>query len=306
MDIIETGSAYVNKMIKNLELMNIKLRNVISQVHGASGLNSIRAIIEGKRDPHELASLCHASIKKKKMDEVVKSLEGTYHESYIMLLKENLRLWDEHQQSVKNIEQQISILLEKLNEGNRHIKVTGKSKPARHHRPEIDGLHKTMVQMYGGVNLTSIKGINDSTMLRLLGEAGCDLSRFPTAKHFAGWAGLSPKNKQSGKMKKGLKTASNTTGLIFRQAAQSLMNSKDSAIGAFIRRVKGRKGSKVAIKAGARKLCIAVYNALIKGLDYVEQGAKKYAEQLQLRELRLLQKLAAKHNFQLIDYKAVI
>jgi hypothetical protein len=27
MDIIETGSAYVNKMIKNLELMNIKLRS---------------------------------------------------------------------------------------------------------------------------------------------------------------------------------------------------------------------------------------------------------------------------------------
>ena len=56
--------------------------------------------------------------------------------------------------------------------------------------------------MFGGVNLASIAGINDSTMLRLLGEIGNDMSRFPTKKHFVSWLELSPKNKQSGKMKK--------------------------------------------------------------------------------------------------------
>ena len=74
------------------------------------------------------------------------------------------------------------------------------------------------------------------------------------------------------------------------------MSSKHSAIGAFIRRIKGKKGSQVAIKAGARKLAEAFYNALTKGMDYVEEGIEKYMEQVQLNEIRLINKLAKKHN----------
>ena len=155
--------------------------------------------------------------------------------------------------------------------------------------------------MFGGVNLTSILGINDYTMLRLLAEVGNDMSRFPTVKNFVGWLGLSPSNKQSGKMKKRVKSKSNLAGLIFRQAAQSLMNSKNSAIGVFIRRLKGRKGAPVAIKAGARKIAEAYYNALTKGIDYVEQGTEKYIEKLRLDEIRLINKLAKKHMLTIID-----
>jgi len=36
-DIIEMGSTYINKMQKALELMNIKLSNVLSQIQGKSG-----------------------------------------------------------------------------------------------------------------------------------------------------------------------------------------------------------------------------------------------------------------------------
>jgi transposase len=79
-------------------------------------------------------------------------------------------------------------------------------------------------------------------MLRLLGEVGNDMSRFPTQKHFVSWLGLSPKNKQSGKMKKRISSNSgNHAGEIFRQSAQALSTSKNNAIGAFIRRLKGRK-----------------------------------------------------------------
>jgi len=299
LDLIEMGSTYVNKMQKYLELMNLKLRNVIAQIHGASGLRVIKAIISGERDPKKLVELCHENIKKNKREDVIKSLDGNYNESYIRLLKENLHLWEEHQKSIHQVEHLIGELLKKINQDNSHIEVTTPSKPARHHHPNIKELHQTMVQMYGGVNLTNIAGINDSTMLRLLGEVGNDMSRFPTKKHFISWLGLSPKNKQSGRMKKRLKCTSNNAGLIFRQSAQSLSISKDKAIGVFINRLKGKKGAKVAIKAGARKIAEAFYDALTKGIDYVEQGAIKYKEQLQLREIYILNKLAKKYNYEL-------
>ena len=301
-DLIGMGSTYVNKMQKYLELMNIKLRNVITQIHGDSGLKVIKAILNGERDEDKLLSLCHISIQRKKGEEFKKALRGNYNSRYLLLLKENMRLWEEHQQSVNNIEKQIEELLEEMNKGHEDILVDSPSKPSRHHNPQINDLHTKMVQLFDGVNLSTISGINDCTMLRLLGEVGSDMSRFPTVKHFVSWLGLSPKNKQSGRMKKRVKSSKdNCAGEIFRQSAQSLLASKNNAIGAFIRRLKGRKGAPVAIKAGARKLAIAFYNAITRGMDYVEEGTIKYNELLILRERKALCKLAQKYNFKLIE-----
>jgi hypothetical protein len=306
LDLIEMGSTYVNKMQKYLELMNIKLRNVISQIHGVSGLRMIKAIIAGERDPEELLALCHETIKTKKREDVIKALEGNYHQTYITLLAENLRLWEQHQQSIRRIEQQIQQLLDDMNKDNKHIEVNSPAKPARHHNPAIPDLHKTMVQMNGGVNLATIAGINDCTMLRLLGEIGNDMSRFTTKKHFVSWVGLSPKNKQSGKMKKRVKcNSSNNAGLIFRQSAQSLLSSKHNAIGVFMKRLRGRKGSKVAVKAGARKVAEAFYDALTKGIDYVEQGTAKYIELLRQKELKLMNVLAKRYNYVMLENRPV-
>ena len=96
-------------------------------------------------------------------------------------------------------------------------------------------------------------------------------------------------------MKRRVKSPTNNAGLIFRLSAHSLMSSKNSAIGIFIRRLNGKKGPKVAIKAGARKIAEAFYIALTRGIDYVEKGIQKYMEQMRINEIRLINKLANKH-----------
>lgn len=301
-DLIETSSMYVNKMQRSLELMNIKLREVISQIHGVSGLKVIRAILSGERDSEVLLSLCHSSIREKKADQIKKALEGNYNPHYLYMLKLNLHLWEEHERLVKEIEAKIEELLDKLNEPTRDISVTSKSKPTRHHNPSIDELHQKMVQLYNGIDLTGIAGINDVTLLRLYAEVGTDMSRFPSDKHFVSWLGLSPAHKQSGKMKRRIKGyTANKAGQIFRQSAQSLIQSKQNAIGAFIRRIRSKRGSKIAIKAGARKIAQAYYWALTKGIDYVEQGVEKYIEQQKQREIYMMKKLAKKHAYNITE-----
>jgi len=49
-------------MQKALTLMNIRLKEVLSQIHGASGLKIIRSILEGERDAEVLTEMCHSSI----------------------------------------------------------------------------------------------------------------------------------------------------------------------------------------------------------------------------------------------------
>lgn len=300
MDIIEMGGTYVNKMQKCLELMNIKLKEVISQIHGTSGMRMLKAIIAGDRDSSYLLSLCDKKIVKNKSERIKKALEGEYNETYLFMLKGNMELWDIHQQHIKKIDQALEKLLEELS-GDKQDVATEVAKLIRHHAPQIAGLHQMLANLYG-VDMNSISGLNDYTLLRLIGETGIDMSRFPTVKHFVSWLGLSPKSHRSGKMKKNVKgTSCNAAGQVFKLCAQSLLSSKNIAIGSFMRKLRGRKDSGVAIKAGARKLAIAYYNTLTKGAAYVEQGTKLYEEQIKRREMAALKKLAKKYNMQLSD-----
>jgi hypothetical protein len=103
-NLIGIGSLYVNKMQKYLELMNSKLRNVLSRTHGKSGLKIICALLSGERNTERLMSLCYVSIRDKHAGERKKALAGHYNERYPFLLGENLRLWEEHQPSVRQVE----------------------------------------------------------------------------------------------------------------------------------------------------------------------------------------------------------
>lgn len=300
-DIISMGSIYINKMQKCLELMNLKLTEVLAQVHGASGLRIIEAIINGERDAHQLLLLCDKRIIKTKSEQVLKAMEGNYNESWLFLLEQNLNMWKLHEHQVLVIDNKIEQLLSELQANKPDVESSSVPKPIRHHAPKVKGLHQKLLNIYG-VNLNSISGINDYTLLRLLGEVGHDMQRFPSVKHFVSWCQLAPLHNQSGKMIRRVKVRNGSkAGQIFRDIAHGLLNSKYIAIGAFMRRLKAKKDSKIAIKAGARKLAEAFYNLLTKGAEYVEQGTKRYEDQIKHKERIHLERLAKKHNMQLIN-----
>jgi len=47
------------------------------------------------------------------------------------------------------------------------------------------------VNLYG-TDVSSISGLTNYSLLKLVGETGIDLKQFPTAKHFVSWCQLSP------------------------------------------------------------------------------------------------------------------
>jgi transposase len=304
-DIIDMGSAYINKMQKALELMNIKLTNVLSQIYGASGIKMIEAILAGERNADNLLALCDTRIIKNKSAQVKKALAGNYNETWLFLLAQNLKMWKQHEQHLLVIDKKIEGLLTELNSGRTNVENTAKEKTMRHHAPKIKSLQQKLINLYG-VNVASISGLSNYSVLKLIGETGYDLKQFPTAKHFVSWCQLSPRNSQSGKMNRKIKLKNKSNaGQIFREAAQSLMQSKNIAIGAFMRKIRGRKGSTIAIKAGARKIAMAYYNMITKGSEYLEEGVKRYEAQMEARERKLLTLLAGKHNLKLVDYQSV-
>lgn len=182
-----------------------------------------------------------------------------------------------------------------------------KRKAIRHHKPAVKKLATNLLNVFDGKDATVISGITDYTWMQLLSETGPDLKKWPTEKHFTSWLGLAPGQNNSGKTRRNSKKKGHpVAGQIFRTIAQSLINSKNIAIGAFGRRLRGRKGPSIAIKAMARKLAILYWRTMVKGLDYVEKGILHYEEQLLAKKFNALNKLAKELHVQISQNESVV
>lgn len=303
-DHIETSSMHINHMQKALTLMNIRLKEVISQIHGVSGMAIIEAILNGERDKLVLVNLCHEKILKTKKEAVLKSLEGRYTESGLFALKQAYDGYKFYLGQIGQCDAKISIVMDKIgnsknvqNQGSNKDDKSQKRKPIRHHAPKVENLSEDLLNTFDGKDATLISGITDYTWLQLLSETGKDLTKWPSEKHFTSWLGLSPGQNNSGKKNRSAKKKGHpNAGQIFRTIAMGLINSKNIAIGEFGRRLRGRKGPRIAIKAMARKLALLYWRVMVKGLDYVENGVKQYEIQLQQNKLKTFNRLAKELN----------
>ncbi len=299
-DHIEMRSAHIQHMQRAMELMNLKLKNVISQLHGASGIRIIEAILADVRDPVKLAELCETSILKTKREKVIESLKGNYKEEYLFALRQAYNAWLFYQDQILECEKQIEEILSNITKDISEMD-TGSPKPSRHNRPQIDGLHEKIVLLNHGRNATQLPGISDTTMLKLTAELGCDFTKWPTEKHFTSWLGLSPKKHQSGKTKKNKRNNAKTkAGQIFKESAMSIANSKHIALKGFYHRIKTKHGARAANKATARKLAVLYYRFMTKGMDYVEIGLKEYELRYKEVMLRNLNRKAKDLGYQVV------
>jgi transposase len=79
------SSDCVRRMQKALELMNIKLHTVISDLLGKTGMSMVRSILDGEKDPEDLIRFKDHRIMATD-DEIKKSLKGIYKEEYLFML----------------------------------------------------------------------------------------------------------------------------------------------------------------------------------------------------------------------------
>ena len=93
-------------MQKALELMNIKLHTVISDILGKTGMQILEAILSGERDPEALAALTDPRIKASRED-IIKSLEGIWKSEYLFMLEQAHQEYAFYQQQIKACEEKI-------------------------------------------------------------------------------------------------------------------------------------------------------------------------------------------------------
>lgn len=304
-DHIRSSAMHINHMQKALILMNIRLKEVISQLHGASGMRIVRAILSGERDAEKLTLLCDTRILKTKKEWVLKSLKGHYSESGLFSLQQAVNCYDFYQQQIADCDKKLEQVLGKIHgKGNPPKPQKSKTprKAIRHHNPDIKNMDYHLLSIFKGKDATVLPGITDYNWLQLLSEVGTDLEKWKSAKHFTSWLGLAPKQHNSGKRNRNYKSkGAPKAGLIFKQAATGLLNSKYIALGAFGRKIRSKKGGLVAIKAVARKLAELYWKLFVKGLEYVENGIQKYQEKMLANKKRSVEKMAKELGLEVIQ-----
>ena len=264
--------------------MNLLLENVVRDITGKTGMRIIRAILNGVRDPVELAKLRDAFCKRNEQT-IAASLDGHYREEHLFTLRQALELCDFYQQQILACDTAIEKQLLSLQgrDNSESLPPAKKSKSKNGFAFDIRGeLHRIT-----GVDLTRIDGMGENNVLRVLAETGTDMSAWPTEKHVASWLGLCPGNKITGGkiLSSKTKPCANRAAAAFRMSAYGLFNSK-SALGAYLRRQRARLGAPKAVTATAHKLSRIFYSMLKHGNQFVDQGQDYYGQQYRERVIK--------------------
>lgn len=232
---------HAQRIQRVLEDANVKLSSVVSDVLGKSGRRILRALIEGESDPGRLAGLGSERLQCSRQA-LEEALHGRVTEHHRFLLAQHVRMVEELERAIGDIEARIDKVLQPI-------------------RAAID-------------LLIQIPGIDRGSAQVVIAEIGLEMARFPTAGHLRSWAGLCPRLDESAGKHRSTRVRKGAPWLkpVLVQCAWAAARSKNTYLQAQFLRLKARRGAKKAAIAVAASILTAAYHILRDGTEYRDLG----------------------------------
>ncbi len=262
--LVQQRCAEVNRLHKTLDGANLKPAAVATDVLGASGRDMLAALLGGEQDPAVLAELARGRLRAK-LPELRRALEGRVQPHHLVLIGQILAHVDFLEGSIAQVQEAI----------------------ARCQAP-----YAAAVEL-----LRTIPGVGEVVAVAIVAEIGTDMSRFPSAKHLASWAGVCPGNKTSGGQRLGGRTTPGNVWLraMLGEVAWSVARSRGTYLAALYHRLARRRGKQKAALAVAHSVLVSAYHMLRDGVPYADLGPAHFdradAARLQRHHVPRLQQL---------------
>jgi len=275
--LVDTVGDFKRRVHRLLEMANIKMSSVLSDIFGATGENLIRLLLSKKpftlSDVEEClrGSLAAKKDRQQKAWELYDAIQGFFGDHHSAVLEPLLRIIETMEKEIASIEERLQRLL----------------------APYQD-LIKRMI---------AVPGIKNVSAWAILAEVGPSLEAFHGVEAFCSWCGVAPGNNESaGKRKSGrspVKGKMIKTVLV--EVAWAAIKCKNSYYRAKYFRLKARLGSnKKAIVAVAHRIAKALFHIMKHGAEFKDLG-KDYLSLLHVH--KRYQYLS--HEAELIGYKLV-
>jgi transposase len=262
--LVQQRADEVNRLQKTLEGANLKLASVATDILGVSGRAMLEALLGGEQDPEALAELARGRLRAK-LPALRQALVGRVRPHHLVLVGQLLAHIDYLEAAIARLQEEID---------------------------RCQAPFAAAVQL-----LQTIPGVGEVVAAAIVAEIGTDMSRFPTAKHLASWAGVCPGNKESaGKRLSGRTTKGNVwLRAMLGEVAWSVARSRGTYLAAQYRRLARRRGPQKAAVAVAHSVLVIVYHMLRDGCVYADLGADYFgtidAERRQRHHVRRLEQL---------------
>src|SRR5574341_384389 len=262
--LIRERGHHVNRIAKILELANIKLGCVVTDIMGHTGRAILQALSAGITDPEQLAALAQGSVRKKRMA-LREAVEGRMTPHYAFLLQQHLALIDTLDAHIAPLDTRIETAMAPFAEAT------------------------ALVQTMPGVATRAAQAI--------LAETGVDMSPFPTDGEFASWARLCPGNHETAGKRRPTTTGKGATWLraTLQEAAWAAARTKRSYYRALYHRLKARSDAKKAIVAVQHAMLVALWHMLKHRVPHQDLGAnyfdRRNTARLRRHHVRRLQQL---------------
>jgi len=262
--VIRERSREIQRLQKLLEDAGVKLSSVATTITGPSGRSMLEALIAGERDPEVLANMARFRLRAK-IPELTEALTGRFNEHHAFLVRLHLEAIDHRTEAIDELTARIELMIE----------------PFRAARDLLE----------------TIPGISTRAADVIVAETGAGMSRFPTAKHLASWAGVCPGSNESAGRVKSTHTRPGNPYLkgVLGIAALSAIRSSDTYYCAKYRRIASRRGPIRAVVAVEHSMITAIWNMLQSGESFTDPGGDYYTrlrpERAKNRALQQLRQL---------------
>jgi transposase len=259
--LVQDRARVINRLQAVLEDANIKLAAVVTDIRGVSARAMLEALITGERDVTVLADFARGRLRAKR-DQLEEALQGYCTPHHSFLLTEYLSQIDDLDEAIARVSTMI----------------------AQHLETEREAV----------TLLDTIPGVSQRTAEILLAEIGTDMTRFPSAKHLASWAGMCPGHDESGGKRLNGKTRKGSRWLrqVLVEAAHVAAKTKQTYLAAQSQRIAARRGKKRALMALGHTILTMVYHMLTRKQPDQDLGAAYFDTRDQRRiEHRLVRRL---------------
>jgi transposase len=239
---VQERASEVNRVQKTLEGANLKLGDVASNVLGLSGREMLAALLAGERDPAARADLARGKLRAK-LPALRQALTGRVQPHHLVLIAQLLAHIDFPDEAIAQLQHE---------------------------------LEARQAEFAAAIDLLqTIPGVGAVVATAIVAEVGTDMSRFPSAKHLAAWAGVCPGNKESGGKPLSGKTTQGNVWLraMLGEAGWTIARTRGTYLHAQFHRIARRRGKYKAVMAVAHSVLVIAYHLLRDGRPYCDLGA---------------------------------